>query len=138
MGASIQRTAGFCWLATNFMIDHSPDGEVAEWLNAPHSKCGIRVTVSGVRIPPSPPEGHLRQSIRSREMAKAAYGVRETIELLSIGRTSLYAAVRRGELRPVKFGKKTLFYAIDLAAFLTRLKEAAAKSEAAPLRRRHG
>jgi hypothetical protein len=28
---------------------------VAEWLNAPHSKCGIRVTVSGVRIPPSPP-----------------------------------------------------------------------------------
>jgi Phage integrase family len=30
-------------------------GEVAEWLKAPHSKCGIRVTVSGVRIPPSPP-----------------------------------------------------------------------------------
>jgi hypothetical protein len=28
---------------------------VAEWLKAPHSKCGIRVTVSGVRIPPSPP-----------------------------------------------------------------------------------
>jgi hypothetical protein len=24
-------------------------------LKAPHSKCGIRVTVSGVRIPPSPP-----------------------------------------------------------------------------------
>src|ERR1700741_2756580 len=33
----------------------SPRGEVAEWLNAPHSKCGIRATVSGVRIPPSPP-----------------------------------------------------------------------------------
>src|SRR5215469_10117155 len=31
-------------------------GEVAEWLNAPHSKCGIRATVSGVRIPPSPPD----------------------------------------------------------------------------------
>jgi hypothetical protein len=31
-------------------------GEVAEWLKAPHSKCGIRVTVSGVRIPPSPPD----------------------------------------------------------------------------------
>jgi hypothetical protein len=29
-------------------------GEVAEWSIAPHSKCGIRVTVSGVRIPPSP------------------------------------------------------------------------------------
>src|SRR5947209_14399542 len=33
----------------------SARGEVAEWLKAPHSKCGIRVTVSGVRIPPSPP-----------------------------------------------------------------------------------
>ena len=30
-------------------------GEVAERLKAPHSKCGIRATVSGVRIPPSPP-----------------------------------------------------------------------------------
>ena len=35
----------------------SGSGEVAEWLNAPHSKCGIRATVSGVRIPPSPPLG---------------------------------------------------------------------------------
>ena len=31
------------------------DGEVAERLKAPHSKCGVRVTVSWVRIPPSPP-----------------------------------------------------------------------------------
>jgi hypothetical protein len=28
---------------------------VAEWLNAPHSKCGIGASLSGVRIPPSPP-----------------------------------------------------------------------------------
>ena len=54
-------------------------------------------------------------------LAKAAYGVGETLDLLSIGRTSLYAAVKRGDLRRVKFGKKTLFYAIDLASFLTRL-----------------
>ena len=31
-------------------------GEVAERLNAPHSKCGILARVSGVRIPPSPPQ----------------------------------------------------------------------------------
>ena len=31
-------------------------GEVAEWLKAPHSKCGILARVSGVRIPPSPPD----------------------------------------------------------------------------------
>jgi hypothetical protein len=30
-------------------------GEVAEWLNAPHSKCGMGATPSGVQIPPSPP-----------------------------------------------------------------------------------
>ena len=24
---------------------------MAEWSNAPHSKCGVRVTVPGVRIP---------------------------------------------------------------------------------------
>jgi excisionase family DNA binding protein len=54
---------------------------------------------------------------------KAAYTVHETIDLLSIGRTSLYAAVKRGDLKPVKFGKKTLFYAVDLAEFLTKLQE---------------
>ena len=30
-------------------------GEVAEWLNVPDSKSGIRASVSWVRIPPSPP-----------------------------------------------------------------------------------
>ncbi len=59
---------------------------------------------------------------RAFGLLKVAYGVRETLELLSIGRTSLYAAVKRGELTPIKFGRKTLFYAIDLAVFLTRLK----------------
>src|SRR5579863_10225989 len=30
-------------------------GKVAERLKAPHSKCGVRATVPGVRIPPFPP-----------------------------------------------------------------------------------
>jgi hypothetical protein len=29
---------------------------VAEWSIAPHSKCGVRASVPGVRIPPSPPD----------------------------------------------------------------------------------
>ncbi len=29
---------------------------MAEWSIAPHSKCGVRASVPGVRIPPSPPE----------------------------------------------------------------------------------
>jgi len=53
---------------------------------------------------------------------KVAYAVDETLKLLSIGRTALYAAVKRGDLKRVKFGKKTLFYADDLAAFLARLR----------------
>ena len=55
-------------------------------------------------------------------LAKAAYGVGETLDMFSIGRTSLYAAAKRGDLKRVKFGKKTLFYANDLASFLTRLR----------------
>jgi hypothetical protein len=58
---------------------------------------------------------------RAFGLAKAAYAVGETLDLLSIGRTSLYAAVKRGDLKRVKFGKKTLFYAADLASFLTKL-----------------
>jgi hypothetical protein len=38
-------------------------GEVAARLNAPHSKCGIRVTVSGVQISPSPPHVSFRSNI---------------------------------------------------------------------------
>jgi hypothetical protein len=58
---------------------------------------------------------------RAFGLAKAAYAVGETLDLLSIGRTSLYAAVKRGDLKRVKFGNKTLFYAADLASFLTKL-----------------
>ena len=62
----------------------------------------------------------LRGDPRALGLVKAAYSVRETCELLSIGRSSLYAAVKRGELRRVKVGKKTLLCATDLVAFLTR------------------
>lgn len=55
-------------------------------------------------------------------LQKAAYSVNETIEVLSIGRTSLYALVKRGELEPVKVGKKTLFLSPDITRFLIRLR----------------
>jgi excisionase family DNA binding protein len=69
----------------------------------------------------------IRLTPRAFGLSKAAYGVGETLDLLSIGRTSLYEAIKRGDLKRVKFGKKTLFYASDLASFLTemgRLSEA--------------
>ena len=65
-------------------------------------------------------------------LTKVAYAVDETLELLSIGRTALYAAVKRGDLKRVKFGKKTLFYAADLAAFLARLRNLSETDESRP------
>jgi len=53
---------------------------------------------------------------------KAAYSVNETLAMLSIGRTQLYSLVKSGELPVVKLGKKTLFYASDLAVLLTKLR----------------
>ena len=44
-----------CWIDKAAILRRAGSGEVAEWSIAPHSKCGIRATVSGVRIPPSPP-----------------------------------------------------------------------------------
>lgn len=83
------------------------------------------------------PEDHLgddhtpRVDPRALGLLKATYSVAETLELLSIGRTSLYAAVKRGELTPIKFGRKTLLCAVDLATFLNRLKDAAVAKGAA-------
>ena len=52
--------------------------------------------------------GHLDP--RALGLGKAAYSVR----------SSLYAALKRGELRRVKVGKRTLLCAHDLVSFLTR------------------
>ena len=37
-------------------------GEVPEWSIGPHSKCGVRATVPGVRIPPSPQRNDAEQT----------------------------------------------------------------------------
>jgi len=55
-------------------------------------------------------------------LTKAAYSVNETLNVLSIGRTSLYMLVKRGDLKPSKLGRKTLFTAADIAALLTKLQ----------------
>jgi predicted DNA-binding transcriptional regulator AlpA len=59
---------------------------------------------------------------RAYGLAKAAYTLAETIVILSIGRTSLYKLMADGSLKPVKMGKKTLFYASDIAMFLANLR----------------
>jgi hypothetical protein len=85
------------------------------------------------KVPPVPPAEDLDEVMARHEepslrqnnppltpamlgFTKAAYSVSETLNLLSIGRTSLYALVKSGDLKPGKLGKKTLFYSPDLAA----------------------
>ena len=56
---------------------HDPCGGVAEWLNAPHSKCGIPSRVSGVRIlspPPSFPSHRLPDHRREHWRQAPSFG----------------------------------------------------------------
>jgi excisionase family DNA binding protein len=55
---------------------------------------------------------------------KSAYSVKETLDQLSIGRTTFYELVARGDLKIVKLGKKSLVYASDIAALLVNLRAA--------------
>jgi excisionase family DNA binding protein len=50
------------------------------------------------------------------------YSVNETLQLLSIGRTTFYQLVERGDFTLGKIGKKSLVYAVDIAAFLSKMK----------------
>jgi hypothetical protein len=57
-------------------------GEVAEWLNAPHSKCGMGASSSGVRIPPSPP-AQLCKSFCSNDFCPATINASGRYQLWS-------------------------------------------------------
>ena len=59
---------------------------------------------------------------RSFGLVKAAYSIAEVQELLGIKKTSVYAIISRGELKSVKIGKRRLILAVDLAAYLKRLR----------------
>jgi len=54
-------------------------------------------------------------------LTKAAYSVRELVELLPLGRNSIYEAVKAGNLKVTKFGKLTMFLAPHVVEFLESL-----------------
>ena len=66
-----------------------------------------------------------KRSERSTERcsSKLAYSVKETLALVGLSRTALYAAITAKELRAVKHHKKMLILAKDLHAWLERLPE---------------
>jgi hypothetical protein len=60
-------------------------------------------------------------STQSLNLSKPAYGRVETRAILSIGNTTLHKIMKSGELRAVKCGRRTLFLATDIVAFLASL-----------------
>ncbi len=58
--------------------------------------------------------------------AKLAYTVEEAADAAAIGRTSLYRAIKDGELRARKHGRRTVILRADLENFLTKLLPVAA------------
>jgi excisionase family DNA binding protein len=63
---------------------------------------------------------------RAFGLFKAAYSVKETLELLSIGRTKFYELVDQGDLKITKLGSKSLVYVTEIVALLVKLRGAAA------------
>ena len=51
------------------------------------------------------------------------YTVPETIEYLRISRPNLYRLIKRGELRPISIGKRTLFPESEVERFVNHLKK---------------
>lgn len=64
-------------------------------------------------------------------MQKIALTVPEAIEAAPIGRTRLYAALRNGQLKAKKFGKRTLILSEDFQSFLKNLPDYASDKAAA-------
>jgi excisionase family DNA binding protein len=62
-----------------------------------------------------------RQKVRTMQQAPIALKISEACSAARVGRTSLYDAIKRGELRALKRGKSTIILADDLRRWLESL-----------------
>ena len=56
--------------------------------------------------------------------SQLSYNVKQAAAVLGIGRTSIYALIQEGELKPVKIRMRTLLLHEDLIALLARSRPA--------------
>ncbi|NDF11519.1 MAG: DNA-binding protein [Proteobacteria bacterium] len=54
---------------------------------------------------------------------RAAYTVAELEAILPFRRTRIYGLVKEGKLRPTRCGRRTMFLASDVQAFLVSLRD---------------
>lgn len=59
-----------------------------------------------------------------------SYSIQEVSDLVGIGRTRIYAAIKSGDLVAKKFGKRTLILKQDVETFLNNLEPLSKKKEA--------
>ena len=52
------------------------------------------------------------------------YSIEEARTLLNVGRSTLYALIAEGRIRPVKLGRRTLIERDELVRFIGSLREA--------------
>ena len=57
-------------------------------------------------------------SVKHMKLTPLAYSIAEACALSSVGRTTLYAAIARGDLKTHKVGRRTLISAQDLKSWL--------------------
>ena len=64
-----------------------------------------------------------RTQMENMEMSKLAYTIAEAVEAGAGGRTKIYEAIKTGELKARKRGKRTIILAPDLLHYLESLPD---------------
>jgi hypothetical protein len=68
--------------------------------------------------------------LQETDKSPLAHGIDEAVERTGVNRTALFAALKRGQLKAVKLGRRTLILDRDLRSFLNSLPARHASEQA--------